>query len=525
MSDLGSIPARVLPPMVKVSRTRGRLRLAVQIAVSLLFLFLLLGTQQDLKTGLPHDLFFLADPLAGLAAMTAGRSWILPMGIGGLGLLAATLVFGRFWCGWLCPAGAVLDWIPARKSRKNEPDLPHPWRHGKHLVLMLVIFGALLGSLTLVALDPVTMLFRSLTAVILPLFDSLLLSVDTWLYHIGPLQPAVGWFDGSVRAPLLGGHGFYLPNLTLLALAGAVLALNAVRRRFWCRYLCPLGGLLGLVSRLSLFRYRIRRDGCISCGRCATRCPVHAIDAGRGYAADAGECTACLDCVDNCPTRAITFSAGGPFAPGYMPERRRFFQSAGLAAAGAFAIAFLPTPSRGKQTLIRPPGSTEGSLTSLCIRCGECVRVCPSGSIQPAVSAAGWDRTWSPHLVMRRGYCDYSCNACGQVCPTGAIAPLTLEKKRTEVIGVAMINRKTCIPFDEDRECIVCEEMCPLPEKAVILKNEPGRKAARPYVLPDVCTGCGICEEQCPVNGAAAIRVLPPGAIVSEPELTPVDPG
>jgi ferredoxin len=117
---------------------------------------------------------------------------------------------------------------------------------------------------------------------------------------------------------------------------------------------------------------------------------------------------------------------------------------------------------------------------------------------------------------MRRGYCDYSCNACGQICPTGAITPLTLQKKRIEVIGVAAIDREACIPFAEDRECIVCEEMCPLPDKAIVLKVELGRKVARPHVVADVCTGCGICEQQCPLDGKAAIRVLPPGTALSE---------
>jgi Pyruvate/2-oxoacid:ferredoxin oxidoreductase delta subunit len=127
------------------------------------------------------------------------------------------------------------------------------------------------------------------------------------------------------------------------------------------------------------------------------------------------------------------------------------------------------------------------------------------------MAASGWDKVWSPHLVMRYGYCDYSCNACGQVCPTGAIAPLSLEKKREEVIGKAIIDRERCIPFVEDRDCIVCEEMCPLPEKAIMLKKGAQHQAARPHVITDRCTGCGICERECPVNGESAIRVLPPG--------------
>ena len=518
MSDPGARPAKRLPSLVKVSETWGHVRLAVQVAAFLLFLFLLFGIQQEMKTGSLHGLFFMVDPLVGFSATIAGRALIVPMLIGGLVLLAATLVFGRAWCGWVCPLGSLFDWIPARRARENESDIHPSWRHGKDFTLFMIVLGAVLGSLTLIVLDPVTMLFRALAAVVVPLLNSALLIVDTWLYSFGPLQSTVGWFDSSVRAPLLGDYGLFLPNLTLLALLTGVLALNAVRRRFWCRYLCPLGALLGLVSRISLVRHRIDRDNCISCGRCATRCPTHAIDPERHYVAQTAECVSCLDCVENCPTRAIAFSTGGQINLGYQPERRRFVQSIGLAAIGAVVLAFLPTPARKVQTLIRPPGSSEDSLADKCIRCGECVKVCPTSSIQPAVSAPGWDKTWSPHLVMRRGYCDYSCNACGRVCPTGAIAALTLEKKRKEVIGVAAIDRKRCIPFDEDRECIVCEEMCPLPQKAVTLRTEPGHRAARPHVLAEVCTGCGICEKQCPVAGEAAIRILPPGTVSADPE-------
>jgi len=517
MSD-SPAPAKTRPTLVKVSKTYHRLRLAVQIAAFLMFLYLLIGTRQETRTWLPGELFFLADPLAGSAAMLAGHVWIVPMLIGGLALLAATLVLGRVWCGWLCPLGSLLDWIPSRRVRKDNVDIPLYWRQGKNLTLFIILLSAMLGSLTLIVLDPVTLVFRSFAAAVLPLLNSLLLSLGAGLYHFGPLQPAVGWFDSSVRAKLFGDAGFYLPNLTLLALLAGVLALNVVRARSWCRYLCPLGGLLALMSRVSFFRYVVNPEKCISCGRCAVRCPTGAISPAEGYKADAGECVACLDCVENCPTRAITFPAKAILDRSYQPARRHFITSLGLAAVGAFTLRFLPTPGRAKQTLIRPPGASEDSITGKCIRCGECVRVCPSASIQPAQSASGWDSTWSPHLVMRRGYCDYSCNACGQVCPTGAIAPLSLEKKRREVIGVAAIDREKCIPFKEDRECIVCEEMCPLPEKAVKLARDLEHKALRPRVLTDVCTGCGICEKQCPVNGVSAIRVYPPGTAEIQPE-------
>jgi formate hydrogenlyase subunit 6/NADH:ubiquinone oxidoreductase subunit I len=117
---------------------------------------------------------------------------------------------------------------------------------------------------------------------------------------------------------------------------------------------------------------------------------------------------------------------------------------------------------------------------------------------------------WTPFLETRLGYCEYGCNSCGIICPTGAIENLTLEEKREKIIGIAYIDRDRCIPWSQNTECIVCEEMCPIPEKAIVLKGGRGHNSGRvqrPHVLPELCIGCGICEHQCPVEGEAAIRI------------------
>jgi NAD-dependent dihydropyrimidine dehydrogenase PreA subunit len=131
---------------------------------------------------------------------------------------------------------------------------------------------------------------------------------------------------------------------------------------------------------------------------------------------------------------------------------------------------------------------------------------------------AGWGGAWTPVLVARLGHCDYSCTACGQVCPTGAIPLLDLETKRQTLIGQAYIDRDRCIPWADARTCLVCEEMCPLPEKAIKLEDvrvtgADGEETEirRPYVVRERCIGCGICENRCPLPGEAAIRVLAPG--------------
>jgi ferredoxin len=143
------------------------------------------------------------------------------------------------------------------------------------------------------------------------------------------------------------------------------------------------------------------------------------------------------------------------------------------------------------------------------------MKVCPTSGLQPALTEAGLEGLWSPVLVPRLGYCDYGCSACGDVCPTDAIPALTLEEKRQQVLGLARIDKNRCLPWAYDTPCIVCEEMCPVPEKAVKLDEARVTRSdgaplllQRPSVQRDLCIGCGICETRCPMDGEAAIRVM-----------------
>ena len=503
-----------------------RARQLVQVLALGLFLYLLLATRQEGTTVLPHDTFFRIDPLAGLSTMLAGRQWVPALAIGGITLLLA-IALGRSWCGWLCPLGTILDWTPARRPRGERSNTAGRWREAKTLVLVVVLSSAALGSLTLVVLDPITLLFRTVSNALLPAFNVVVTAVEGWLYSMDPLKPAVEWLDGLVRGWLLTEQPFFLPGFALLAAFAGVLALNAVRPRFWCRYLCPLGGLLGLFSRIAWLRQAVDAGKCISCRRCSSSCPTGAIDPERGFVANSAECTLCLDCARECPVGAISFRGQGlrSAVPRFEPSRRRFFGFLGIAAAATALLKVTTVAATKNPFLVRPPGTREEELLSECIRCGECTRVCPTGGLQPSLTTAGLAGLWTPVLVSRHGYCDYSCNSCGQVCPTGAIPKLSLDAKRREIIGLAAIDEERCLPFAEGTPCIVCEEMCPIPEKAIRLTEESvvNRQGERvvvqqPRVIPRLCIGCGICEYQCPLEGEAAIRVYAPGMA---PEHTP----
>jgi ferredoxin len=166
--------------------------------------------------------------------------------------------------------------------------------------------------------------------------------------------------------------------------------------------------------------------------------------------------------------------------------------------------------------LIRPPGAQdEAAFLSRCLRCSECLLVCPTSGLQSALGQAGLQGLWTPVLVSRLGACDYACTACGHVCPSGAIPKLDLETKRAQVLGRAVIDQARCLPWANGTPCMVCEEMCPVPQKAIVL-SEPrlitrpdGTQdyLSRPTVIPGRCIGCGICENKCPVEGTAAIVV------------------
>jgi len=310
---------------------------------------------------------------------------------------------------------------------------------------------------------------------------------------------------------------FRLSGLAVL-LFGVVVALNAVRSRFWCRYLCPLGALLGLVGKVSWLR-RSTNDRCIACARCARVCPTGTIDPKKDYASDPSECIMCLECAPACDKDAQQFH--GHLAPAmwqpYDPSFRQFLLSAGAAVTVVGLSKVIPQNKQTQPFLLRPPGATDPDFLSQCIRCGMCIQVCPTLGLQPSLTEAGWAGIWTPVLVPRLGPCDYSCNACGQVCPTDAIPALNLEDKRQMVIGHAYVDRNRCLPWASGRSCITCEEMCPVSDKAIQLEDvvvfDPDGQPItlqRPYVVQERCIGCGICENHCPLSGQAAIQVYRP---------------
>jgi MauM/NapG family ferredoxin protein len=501
-----------------------RVRQAVQILAFALYIYLLFAALQRRAAFPLADLFFRLDPLAALSAMIADRAWIPRLALA-LITLALTLLLGRVWCGWICPLGTLPEWVRIPPSQKLAETgflgKTRFLRRVKYILLLLILSMALFGSLALLIFDPITVFTRTMTAAVLPALNQAVTATERALYPVAFLRPAISWVEQVLRGPVLpivqpifsGGAFIFLLFL-------GILALNALADRFWCRYLCPLGGLLGLISKVALLRPVIQ-PACNRCGHCVRACRLDAIDTDAGYEIAPSECTVCLDCLAACPESGIGFEWRWRPAPAreYDPTRRQVLTALGV---GAASLALLRTDAWAKKPdahFIRPPGvDDEDAFLSRCLRCSQCMKVCPTSGLQPALFESGLEGLWTPHLVPRLGYCDYGCNACGQICPSGAIPPLSLEEKQARVIGMAVVDRNRCLPWAYGTPCIVCEEMCPLPEKAIQLEDtgltdDFGQEIRRPTVLLDLCIGCGICEQQCPM-GEAAIEVYRRGDIV-----------
>jgi MauM/NapG family ferredoxin protein len=180
--------------------------------------------------------------------------------------------------------------------------------------------------------------------------------------------------------------------------------------------------------------------------------------------------------------------------------------SLGTGALTAVTLKTTPFAKLAHPRLIRPPGALpEQAFLKQCVRCGECMKVCLTNTLQPCLWESGFEGLWSPRLYPRLAGCDQTCNLCGQVCPTGAIQDIPLEEKRNAKMGTAVIDRQRCLVWEQNKLCLICDEQCPY--NAIIFKWQEGFR--RPFVIASKCNGCGFCEQKCPVKGESAIVVTP----------------
>ncbi len=407
-------------------------------------------------------LIFLTNPEANLPVLAV---------VAGLIVLAAVL--GRVFCGWICPLGGLIEAADFLLSplRKRNPLALRRFPKRKALIRY-----------------PVSLL----------LLGVVLITVFTPAPVLQFLHPNV-WIIRIVSLTTVG-----------LVFLGLLILFSLFARRLWCTYLCPLGALYGLLARVPLLRLKITT--CSSCGRC-DRCPTEAANYADKQIMP-HQCLLCFDYEATCPTEGFRFTlprAGKPGRQSAVLRSRRSFLKHGIELVVGLAVGGLLTGifRRRITELLRPPGVVdEARFVENCLRCLQCVRSCPNQIIKITGEGYGFASLYTPHLEFRPYGCDYFCQVCQQVCPNRAIPLQTLVQKQSTPIGVARIDETACVVYKEQINCLVCEEVCPIPEKAIRYEladgsTTGGEPLREPKMVPERCIGCGICEAKCPAEPVA----------------------
>jgi MauM/NapG family ferredoxin protein len=494
-----------------------------------LFVLALLCAGNPRLAMVPVDGFLRMDPIVFVGTLAAAREFVPVLWIAGL-VLVLSLFMGRFFCAYICPMGTTIDCTDhflrnRRNSRRerstrsklgNQSPTPPPLKPVKYYVLFFILGAGVLGVSFVFLASPLSLITRFYGLIIYPILSFL---ADLGLDVLRPAADKLNLTSiayAAVKVPR-----YNLQWVTIIILF-AIFACGVWSPRFWCRHLCPSGALFAIFSFRPLMRRHVSQD-CTHCGLCISKCPMGAIGNGvenngteNPYLTMHGECIACLACVRVCPPQAVSFASGrkpAPNEPAHQarpPEKisveRRRLLGAGLSGAAAAIVTFTGLTSPRSEpgpgnfvhpAAIRPPGAIpEHDFLTRCIRCGECMRACPTNTLQPLGFEAGLTAFFSPVVTPRRGPCEPNCNNCGRVCPTSAIPHLHIAEKQKARVGTARIFRQKCLAWELDKKCLICDEVCPY--DAVEFRKLPGMRIVAPFVNESKCYGCGFCEYYCP---------------------------
>lgn len=434
----------------------------------------------------------------------------LAAGLSAGGVLALLLVsarlFGRVYCGFLCPLGHLQDLISTLRRR--------PYR--KQARFTVLHLGATLSTWIL-GIAGIMLLINLVGPY--ALFGRFLRDLAA------PLAAGATNILGRALMPL----EIYLPPYALTIHPGAALltgtfaaALTAavlLSGRTFCNTLCPVGGVLRIASLRSRYAVRLDEAACIACGACVSRCPAGCIDLDERKV-DNSRCILCLECLDGCPVSALSYSRPPtpleeePGNRGLDIDRRSFMRLAGISTLSLGALTGGCASSSGDERILEdgslpgaasPPGSASiDRFTANCIACHLCVSRCPTRVLQPALFAYGSTSINQPFMDFESGFCEYECVECGEACPTGAILPLAVEEKRRVQIGEARFIEERCIVITEGTACGACAEVCPTGAARMVAYED---LLTIPITTPEVCIGCGHCENACPAEPQKAIIV------------------
>lgn len=383
-------------------------------------------------------------------------------------ILLVTFLIGRLYCSVVCPMGIFQDifiWIHKLifgKKRPHHYRKPQNWLRYTVLALFVILMVlGLNGIATLVA--PYSAYARMVANI----------------------------------------HGTGLVHWIAIATLCCVGVMSFIWGRLWCNTLCPVGTLLGLISKYSLFGIRIDREKCVGCHKCEKRCKANCINLEEKMV-DGSRCVMCFNCLGHCKQGAIKIDRKGVKAPNAPndPSRRKFFAVTAVMGAaatihaqeqkldgGLAAIENKQVPKRNVP--LKPAGAISlKNFESRCTACQLCVGKCPEKVLQPSTELTS---LMQPYMAFVQGYCRTACTRCSEVCPTGAIQFIAKEQKTAISIGHAVVLTENCIG------CGACARHCP--STAILMVD------GKPAVNEGKCLGCGACEYYCPARPMTAIYV------------------
>lgn len=481
----------------------------IRIVVSLFFFFATSILFLDIANALPSGLFGYVTFFQFVPSTIKFFSLFIISSVGFIIILILSLLFGRVYCSSICPLGTLQDLSSyvARKIKKRKKfvySIEKKWL--RYSILFLVIVPILFGNLFLVnLLDPYSNFGRILTQIFNPALTSInnlaAFTLEKFdLYFLYPIEIKTIYF-GLLLFPL--------------AFVIIVIYLSYTRGRLYCNTICPVGTLLGLVSRFTIFKLKIDKPSCEGCGVCARVCKAECIDK-KTKEIDFSRCVACYDCLDVCPSDSINYQLINitPVEIKTDESRRNFISRTSLSlfalTSSALAqIKIIPKKESKhqitKNSVVSPPGSISTEhFTSNCTACHLCISACPTKVLQPSFTEWGVFNIFQPFMDYSTSFCNFECSICGDVCPTGAIKPILIEQKKITQLGRAKFIKENCIVETENTACGACSEHCPT--KAVMMVDyKDGLKI--PEVTDKYCIGCGACEYACPVRPYKAIYV------------------
>lgn len=480
----------------------------LRVGISIILFALITFYFLDIAALLPNRFHALAH-IQLVPAVLSGSFIILAV------LIILTLLFGRVYCSSICPMGIyqdVVSWFSKRRifSKKKKR---YKYSKAKNIlrwsVLGIIVVTFFLNlPLFLGLTDPYSAYGRMITNVFKPVYmagnnvlESIFTSFGNYTFY-------------KVEIVILSLFAFIVGIVTFLAVGFLAWKYG----RTYCNTICPVGTILGFLSKFSLFKVRIDASQCNKCGVCAGKCKASCIDS-KNHSVDYSRCVACFNCLNSCSQNALKFSPPMKNKKQEGSETtdmgKRQFLMTTLTTAVTVPTVYaqekaaqltgknIPT----RQIPISPPGSQSAKhLLDHCTSCHLCVSRCPSNVIKPAFMEYGLGGIMQPMMTYEKGFCNYNCTVCADVCPNGALLPITQDEKHMLQIGRVTFIQDICVVHTEKTNCGACAEHCPT-QAVTMIPYEGHEGLTIPHTNPDICVGCGGCEYICPVRPHRAIHV------------------